>query len=576
MSDKNLKKLLKLADMAGTKRKKGLSSSEESSEEESPPRKSKKVSEARKPKPPPKVPVRKSPPKPQPDPTFKVPAFDFSGMANPNQGTAGGDIAQQLTQAMNSFMQGFQKQQQLFQEQCLHQVSQAQAGSAPAPVVDDSSRASVSVPMVDLTSSNEGASSSNANSKSNKSSRDDDSDDEFLSPESRTTADNHAKRRMIIGRSLQGVAGFSFQSTPKDKVSPMESMLLGTENPEQPQSAVPIQEGLFDQMGRLFEGFHVKYKKPDKLLHKMYRVPNVQERKWSYPPQVPTHLKNSVEGRFMSFDPKIKDWVLNKGHKTGKDEQKALTEIARSQLFIRITNILASGIVASKRIHCQVQAAAKDLPSNLTECMTKVKSEWESQHGPDEPWDSISFVKDYMDQWSEGLILSLKQSDECLLESQLNTADINKLVFDTMFSAIKARRDAWASSSCLKDSHEKWLCSREVPIPSKSLEEDRFYLLSTEDDEQVREMAKSYDANRSKKATDKILNMSFQTGNRSKTPQKKAAEVRPKTNNSKPQSEPSTSNQPFQSGSTQRSGQPKGGANKRPFYKGRGKGNKKK
>jgi hypothetical protein len=229
----------------------------------------------------------------------------------------------QIMEAMKSFQQ---ESQQAIEER-MKRLEEASVGlpkeTLPSKEVPSLSGGSKSVPSRD--------------ESKRPSSRDSDSDEE--PSEVRTSLASHTKRRDTMKQYLTDQSIFNFNVPPVSLQGACAQAQFGHAAPVPQTEVVIVQKGMVEELGkhsqkRLAKGF----KKPDKLLNKMYRCPLAQNKNWSEPPGINPNLQNIVEHTHKHYDPKKKLWSLNQKHSSGKEEQKLLPIIARQQLVLKIIN----------------------------------------------------------------------------------------------------------------------------------------------------------------------------------------------------------------------------------------------
>jgi hypothetical protein len=335
--------------------------------------------------------------------------------------------------------------------------------------------------------------------------RTDDSDEEQDKRDLRTSVDSHAKRRKSIVTSLEHLPQLSFQSTPRSQISESSQIQFGLSERDNVSSTFSVQSAVTDELGRYAALLPSRKKKPDVVLDKMYKVPKCQERRWNFPPAIPTHLLSSVTPAYRQYDAKQKTWVLNPHHDNGRKEKQLLDQLARQQLLLKITNVMSLGVVATQANLLTMNKRWADLPTAIAEAMSAAQKQAEEN---EEIFDPKIFVSQYLASFNIQQSPNIKAVDDALQEVQINLNDLNKLTFDAFCKSFKGRRELWASSSSLSKAQESWLNSREIPVPSTSVDlDDEWFLVDKEDDASIRDLKESSHA-RSQQATDKLLGWS--------------------------------------------------------------------
>jgi hypothetical protein len=174
-----------------------------------------------------------------------------------------------------------------------------------------------------------------------------DDDKESEDKEVRTSREQHSQRRRVIAATLSKNPHFQFETSSGSTISESACAMYGMSVMESVSDILPVQRGLYDELKRFATSKASKgHKVPDKVLRKMYKVPEVQMTHWNNPPNVPEDLLNVVEHRKVKFLPKPKLWVLNPDHESGKREKALVEDLARQQLLLKISNCLSLSVVA--------------------------------------------------------------------------------------------------------------------------------------------------------------------------------------------------------------------------------------
>jgi hypothetical protein len=379
-------------------------------------------------------------------------------------------MVQEIMDAMKSL---HQESQQAIEER----MQRLEAASAGLP--------KDSLPARDAPSlSGAKSASSSSSSREKQSSKDEESDEE--PSEARTSLSSHTRRRETMKQYLTDQAIFNFNVPPVSREGAAAQAQFGHSAPEPQKEVLIVQEGMIQELAkhaekRLSKGF----KKPDKLLNKMYKCPWAQNKNWSEPPGINTNLQNIVEHTHKQYDSKKKQWSLNQKHVSGKEEQKLLPIIARQQLLLKIVNCSTMALVAAQGSLAMVM---NDIP-NL------------SRYLQDSTFDLAA--------WQSEVCATLNDSFSCFQEAQINSIDILRLSADSLFSALEDRRRLWLSSSRLTADQQAQLNAEAVNLPSSSVDDSEWGILSPESDELVKSWSERFESDKSAAANNLILK--FQT-----------------------------------------------------------------
>jgi hypothetical protein len=223
------------------------------------------------------------------------------------------------------------------------------------------------------------------------------------------------------------------------------------------------------------------YKKPDKLLNKMYKIPTGQKANWSQPPRINQHLLNVVNHGFRVYDKQKNMWALNPKHATGQEEKLWLEVIARQQLIIRIINCQTMAMAASQACVYQVSNEMKKL-------------------------DTLCEDQDFdIHQWFQVASQTLDKAFESASESQVNAVDLLKLSADSWFKAMEERRRLWLQSSRLNADQQAQLNALSLNLPSIDLSDPEWGMLDKATDLQVKNWSELFHQDRNLAASNILL-----------------------------------------------------------------------
>jgi hypothetical protein len=249
----------------------------------------------------------------------------------------------------------------------------------------------------------------------------------------------------------------------------------------------PIQKGMYDEFRR-FAAIKATsgHKAPDKVLRKMYKVPEVQVSHWNAPPTVDEQLLHCIDHKKVRYMPKQKQWVLNPDHDSGKKEKVLLESLARQQLLLKICNCLSLSVVSSN----VMLTNAASLISKIPELMKD----------PD-------FNLDHHLDVVRATILNIGQT---FAEVQVNSIDVVKLVADSALSLCHERRKMWTEASTLKK--EQVVALNDEPVftpadPSVS----GWPMLGPEVAKRVHQWTEATNTSLNVQASQKVLGLNFQS-----------------------------------------------------------------
>jgi hypothetical protein len=383
--------------------------------------------------------------------------------------------------------------------------------------------------------------------------KDDDSDDD--SQEVRTSMESHRRRRDLIKDSLKNSDMFNFKVPHTSTASSHAQAQFGHSDTPVQTDALVVQQGMLDELKRHAVKRSSKgYKKPDKLLNKMYKPPVAQSKNWSEPPHINRNLFNVVHHAYKHYDIPKKIWTLNPKHQSGKDEKQLLEIIARQQLMIKIINCSTMALVSAQGGVYQVMGEIKKLHSLIT----------------DDPDFNLM-------EWQMAANGILDTSFTTIQEAQVNTADLLRLTADSWFRALEERRRLWLSASRLSSDQQAQLNAVPLNLPSVDLSDPDWGILDTESDTLVKGWSELYLQDRNLSASNLLLK--FQTQRNPSAKNVKGQGQGHKTNSKPKKSFPAAaSGQESTTGSAQ--GKSGGGQkyNKGKGYRGKqgkGKGNQK-
>jgi hypothetical protein len=414
------------------------SSSSLSSSEETPPKR------------PRKGPAPKTSPKPSPTPQ----PFDQAAMVK--------QLMDAMTQKMTSFTQSTAKEiEERFKK--LQQSAGPPAEPLPQkevpPLVPSKSVPSKSVRGSQPSKSVLGSQPSKApvctSVADEPKDKDEESDDE--SQEVRTSRESHKRRRDIFKEVLTEAGLFNFEVPVLSRDTPQAQAQFGHVHTPLTSDVLSVQEGMLNELQKHATHRMVKgFKKPDKILNRMYKVPLGQQKNWAQPPTINQDLVNVVNYGYRAYDKQNKTYSLNPKHTSGQEEKVCLETIARQQLVIRIINCSTMAMAAA---HASVFRVGNEMKRLDDMC-------------EDSNFD--------LREWFKAAVVSLDGAFDCIQEAQVNTVDLLKLSADSWLKAMEERRRLWLASARLTADQQTQLNSLPLNLPSTSLDDPDWTLLDKE------------------------------------------------------------------------------------------------
>jgi DNA-binding transcriptional MerR regulator len=312
-------------------------------------------------------------------------------------------------------------------------------------------------------------------------SKDEESDDES-SNDIRTSKDSHKRRRDTFQEVLQDTGMFVFEVPSVSRDTSQAQAQFGHVEAPIPTDTLNVQKGMLDELQKhALRRLEKGYKKPDKLLNKMYKIPSGQKANWSQPPRINQHLLNVVNHNFRVYDKQKKMWALNPKHTTGQEEKLWLEVIARQQLILRIINCQTMALAASQACVYQVSNEMKQLDSLCEDQAFNIS------------------------QWFHVASKTLDKAFETTSEAQVNAVDLLKLSADSWFKAMEERRRLWLQSSRLNQDQQAQLNALSLNLPSIDLTDPEWGILDEATDNQVKNWSELYHQDRNLSASNILL-----------------------------------------------------------------------
>jgi hypothetical protein len=314
-----------------------------------------------------------------------------------------------------------------------------------------------------------------------------DDDKDLEDSEVRTSKECHSKRRKVVASTLAGDPNFQFEAPTSHAFSAESCAMFGFSSTESVSDVLPVQKGLYDEIKRFAAVRATRgHKAPDKVLRKMYRVPEPQISHWNAPPNVDEQLLHVVDHKKVKYMPKQKQWVLHPDQDAGKKEKVLVENLARQQLLLKISNCLSLSVVASN----VMLTRAGSLVSQIPELMK------------DPDFDMLRHL--------EVLRSTIVNIGQAFSEVQVNSIDVMKLAADSTLSICQERRKLWTEASNLKK--EQVVALNDEPVftpqdPSVS----GWPILGPEMSKRVHQWTESTNTSLNVQASQKVLGMNFQS-----------------------------------------------------------------
>jgi hypothetical protein len=409
-----------------------------------------------------------------------------------------------FTQAMQASFKQVIDSQTANQDKLLKRmqwVAAESAGPEPAPLPDKEVPPLNAADSVPQTSGSGGSSStsevqgdksivppshSQPDSKADASVIDSD-DDKEVDSSVRTTRDEHSQRRKVITATLSKNPSFHFETPTGSRLSTEACAMYGLSVLDSVSDVLPVQKGLYDEMRRFAIAKSSKgHKNPERVLRKMYKVPEVQMSHFNAPPSVDESLLHCVDHRRVKYMPKDKQWILNPEHDSGKKEKAMIEDLARQQLLLKISNCLSLSIVASNAMLIQSSALVAQIP--------------ELMKNPD--FD--------LHQHLDLLRTSLLNTSHTFAEAQVNSVDMVKLVADSALSLCHDRRKLWTEASTLTKEQIVALNAEPVFTPADPSVQG-WPMLGPVVSQKIHHWTEASNSSLSVQANQKVLGLNFQT-----------------------------------------------------------------
>jgi hypothetical protein len=279
--------------------------------------------------------------------------------------------------------------------------------------------------------------------------------------ECRTRADDHARRRGVIKLVLRDIPHFSFEVSDSQAVSESQQAMFGY-TPRTPDAVtLPIQQAIADQIKQsTLNMAHSKKvgKKPkhEAIFRKLYKVPEDQSDFWDYPTPPPQELLNAMAPNKIFSDKKTGQKILHSRlAKQSARESQLLESIRRSQTGLKMGNCLSLSLVAAIHLAGQVSKGFEKFAQQ--EATAPDKRELDQYE---------------MARLSSTIHQNIKDLQDCLNESQVNSTDMLKCHTISYVKATQERRDLWVDQSDLASDQKESLKQQPIPTPPIVLPED--------------------------------------------------------------------------------------------------------
>jgi hypothetical protein len=264
----------------------------------------------------------------------------------------------------------------------------------------------------------------------------------------KTSLTEAAARRQVIMDRLKDKPYVSFTYERSNQPSSAASGLLGRVQKESQTSVIPIQAGMVDEINRYAVAYAAKPKRrnPDKVISKIYQLPEAQASQWVSPPGIPGDLLNILPPNAKNFDKTSNAYCLAKGSSNAQIESRLKDDIRRSLTTTRVQNVQALGIaMIDDSLKASLQAftdlSKRDtsrLPKDITDLIQKI-------------------------------VAPIADAATAVQEIQVNLNDMIKLNADTYIKASTERRKLWVdTASQLPVECKADIQNQPVPVPTKS------------------------------------------------------------------------------------------------------------